>query len=103
MLHGSVLASGRCRICCGGRVGSREAAPLPAPRRPCRGWALSRGDPGPVSVEGGREEGSWGVLDKRFCALGRGLPLIFMILIYTVPAVEANASCIAVYRPNLGL
>lgn len=102
MLHGSVLASGRCRICCSGRVGSREAAPLPAP--PTSLPRLGAVPRGPRSRQrGGREEGSWGVLDKRFCALGRGLPLIFMILIYTVPAVEANASCIAVYRPNLGL
>lgn len=86
---------------CGGRVPHCRAATLPTPDILLR---LGEVPPGPQSCQcGGRKEGSWGVLEKRFCALGWGFPLIFMILIYTVPAVEANASCIAVYIPNLGL
>jgi len=66
---------------------------------PSVGLLLCLARPVPA-VAGG---GSWGILEKRFCALGWGLPLIFMILIYTVPAVEANVSRIAVYIPDLGV
>lgn len=87
--------------CCGGHVALRGPLLRQAPMFLL--W-LSAVPLGPQSCQhGGRKGQSWGVLEKRFCALGWGLPLIFMILIYTVPAVEANASCIAVYIPDLGL
>lgn len=101
MSHESASVWGRRCVRCGGRV---PPVGLPLCLPPTSLLRLGKVPPGPQSCQcGGRKEGSWGVLEKRFCALGWGFPLIFMILIYTVPAVEANASCIAVYIPNLGL
>lgn len=50
---------------------------------------------------GGRKEGSLESLGEKVLCPRVGLTLIFMLLIYTVPSVEANASCMAVYIVHL--
>lgn len=70
----------------------------PVPTPPMR---LSLGSPGPFSVEGGRKD-PWRLGEKVLCP-PVGLPLVFMILTYTVPTVEANASCIAMYISTSGV
>lgn len=56
----------------------------------------SQGSYCPVAVQGERKP-PWRVLEKMVLCPQVGLILIFMILIYTVPTMEANASCIALY------
>ena len=75
------------------------SVPSPPLLRGCP-WG-SLGSPGPVSVEGGRKD-PWRLGEKVLCP-PVGLPLVFMILIYTVPTVEANASCIAMYISTSGV
>lgn len=83
-------------MCLAARGAGCPSVPVPTPA-----VRLSLGSPGPVSVEGGRKD-PWRLGGKVLCP-PVGLPLVFMILIYTVPTVEANASCIAMYITTSGV
>lgn len=103
MLHAAVGKGRRARLLVVS-VAARVGLLFCPPQSPAGGWTLPLvlgASHGPASVGRGRKDP--GVLEKRFCALGWGLPLIFMILIYTVPTMEANASCVAMYISTSGV